>query len=591
MFTAVLVWLAFSLGIQQEFQFEMGRGTIAGACDVAVFAPCNSEEQWAFVADTSSHSLHQYRIRANEYELFRTYNADFGPDFNFGDGPYAVAVNDMPWDTNFGQVYVSWTHPNPWEINDGVEVYTIKLNSPGRGDLEPYGRFVGDAFVPIARAEGLCVDSEGSLFVLDYSIAIYKLNSDNLANKTWYSYETYYQLGTFLDISVNQSGIMHLLNTSSDAEIEQYTQDGQFIRLIQTREVNSAGGVSRGSGIDCHSPDESVWISMQSISGPGTVGANRWDRDLSGVEERTGPGYLIEPAGLEWKARWSSRRLNTSYSSPAKVLCRQSLFVADRAWDQLGNSKVVVFSEDAISVALPENAVAWWRFEGKIEENLTVRDTMGRNHGTVVGTVRPQQKLGHVRCGLEFEGGSFAWDSGVHIPDAPSLDFDINSFSIEGWIRTEAAGGIRTILDKRDSATGYHLYILNGQLGAQLMTGGAYRNFAASNPAYDLMDDNWHHFAVVFERANSLTPATKLFVDGDLIATDTQPLAGSVSNGADLLLGKHRDSANGMTGTLDEVTLYARALTEAEIAGIHAAGRAGKDLPAAQYQVQQPPVH
>ena len=78
----------------------------------------------------------------------------------------------------------------------------------------------------------------------------------------------------------------------------------------------------------------------------------------------------------------------------------------------------------------------------------------------------------------------------------------------------------------------------------------------------------WYHLAVP-----RLGATYSLYVDGVLIGTDTSSYA--VPDPAfQLTIGRAESFL--LTGLVDEVEFHRRALTAQEIAGIHAAGAAGK---------------
>src|SRR6185295_10055236 len=94
----------------------------------------------------------------------------------------------------------------------------------------------------------------------------------------------------------------------------------------------------------------------------------------------------------------------------------------------------------------------------------------------------------------------------------------------------------------------------------------------------DLRDGAWHHVAVTFQRTN--TSGGKMYVDGQQVSSfDPTSQQGDLTTSEPLLIGMHPNFPRldlNFRGGIDEVSLYGKALTAAEIAGIFNAGTGGK---------------
>jgi len=225
-------------------------------------------------------------------------------------------------------------------------------------------------------------------------------------------------------------------------------------------------------------------------------------------------------------------------------------------------------------VAPPLGLVSWWRGEGNAS------DDRGSNPGDIYGDVA--FSYGKVLQGFEFHS---VLGERVKVPDADPLDFGANAdFSIEAWIKAESAStayGVQTIVDKRytpndSTATGYALYLQNGKLACQLAVGGSAVNFGPVGN--DLRNDaKFHHVAVTVDRDSPT--GLKFYIDGVLCGTlNPTGKAGSLANADFFRIGTHaREALNApFKGVIDEVSLYNRALSEADIQSVYNAGRGGK---------------
>jgi len=137
------------------------------------------------------------------------------------------------------------------------------------------------------------------------------------------------------------------------------------------------------------------------------------------------------------------------------------------------------------------------------------------------------------------------------------------------WIKTSAAGADQTIISWGNAAAGQK-WMFRIQGTGELFAGvwGGYIKTAAA-----LNDGRWHHVAaVVPQTAAPSVNQIKLYVDGQLqtntTASSTQPintvLAGDVQIGS-FAYGEVQSAAL-FQGLLDDLRIYDRALTDAEIA-------------------------
>ena len=225
----------------------------------------------------------------------------------------------------------------------------------------------------------------------------------------------------------------------------------------------------------------------------------------------------------------------------------------------------------------PSGLVAAWRGEGH------AADFVGANHGVLKNGVGVAAGL--VGQAFELDG----IDDHVEIPDDPSLT-TTSAITVEGWINPSslAAGG--TVLSQYDSMQeqiGWGLVVLaGGSLRFTLNEGGAGNDpfFFADTTSPVVSANEWTHVAASFDAA---TDELKIFVNG----VDTETPAGSGATGlsgifnssAPVRIGAFRDINGDLVsffdGLIDEVSLYNRALSESEVAAIHAAGSNGKGLP------------
>jgi hypothetical protein len=233
---------------------------------------------------------------------------------------------------------------------------------------------------------------------------------------------------------------------------------------------------------------------------------------------------------------------------------------------------------------VPPNLVGWWPLDDTGTPGTTVLDIDalgnpaplgGTPKPSALGAGGPVPVPGVVGGALNFDG----IDDYVEIPDNAALDLGTGDFTIDAWIKTSQNTGVAAILDKRQSSPlqGYHLFTYNGNLFLQLAVSSFFGSVFANYPANTFIaNGNWHHIAVVVTRTSS--PSTvRWYVDGRDKGANPGPPPASLDNSAPLRLAVRSVSLNGYwKGTLDELELFNKALTETEVFTIFAAGRNGK---------------
>jgi hypothetical protein len=98
----------------------------------------------------------------------------------------------------------------------------------------------------------------------------------------------------------------------------------------------------------------------------------------------------------------------------------------------------------------------------------------------------------------------------------------------------------------------------------------ASNNQATYNPGVGvdtlLMDTNWHHvvYVITTSTTNSAAQTVQLYIDGVLTSGSFSGGGFTYSTNTDLTFGK-RNVGNNWGGSLDDVRIYSRGLTSAEI--------------------------
>jgi hypothetical protein len=228
-------------------------------------------------------------------------------------------------------------------------------------------------------------------------------------------------------------------------------------------------------------------------------------------------------------------------------------------------------AQDDSCTPLPSGLVSWYSAEGN------VNDSQGENHGRYV-QVPPRYTAGKV--GQAFDLGTRSNIDAVEVPDDPTLDFT-NAFTIEMWVAPAESG----------LATGQTFFISKGDLntvdtqsyGIMFTPDGRVVNRVGNGTTIDQLVstsaiplNQLTHVAATYDGAtlrvyvNGLSDGSRATFIGSLLNT-----SGPLVIGGAKFLG----SLSSAKVIVDEASLYNRALSDAEIASVFAAGSVGKCKP------------
>jgi hypothetical protein len=182
----------------------------------------------------------------------------------------------------------------------------------------------------------------------------------------------------------------------------------------------------------------------------------------------------------------------------------------------------------------------------------TTADSTGNGStGTLASTVWSAN--GRYGNGLTFNGTS----SRVNVADSGMLDFTIG-MTLEAWVNPTNLSNWRTVVIKETSGgLAYALYASDGSRPAvYINTGGG--DIGLTGPTA-LPTNTWTHLATTFDGAT-----LRLFVDGVQVASRAATGA-LLTSASPLRIGGNAVWGEYFAGDLDEVRLYGRALSAAEI--------------------------
>lgn len=203
----------------------------------------------------------------------------------------------------------------------------------------------------------------------------------------------------------------------------------------------------------------------------------------------------------------------------------------------------------------------------------------GGNHGTVNGPTLTSDRFGNANCAYSFDGAD------DYIALANEAHFDLRDFTIAMHVRLtdlpklpgSSMAGSYTLISK---GVNYGNFTLNltkfGGAGycrlsyAQRTSGGTWAGGAGGMVTLG----GFHHVAATVEGST-----LKLYVDGELVSTRADAPQRVLSN-EPVLIGRGESDAypRCLKGVVDDVRVYSRALSAAEIAELRQAAEGPPDL-------------
>jgi len=207
--------------------------------------------------------------------------------------------------------------------------------------------------------------------------------------------------------------------------------------------------------------------------------------------------------------------------------------------------------------------VGYWSLDDG--SGVTALDQSGnKNNGTLEGSA-PTWVDGISGKAVNFPGTNERLDCGN---GAPLDEIGNGSFSISFWMKSKDTVPLSNgrLFDKVETGNNYILLDSFGtanrfRFGLKIGNIGAIANFSEDTAPFDT---NWNHIALIINRTTDLATLYMNTIK-DATEIDLSSCPANCSNTANVAWGGKNDGANPYEGYLDELRIYNRVLTEAEI--------------------------
>jgi subtilisin-like proprotein convertase family protein len=227
--------------------------------------------------------------------------------------------------------------------------------------------------------------------------------------------------------------------------------------------------------------------------------------------------------------------------------------------------------------------INWWPGDGNAVDIIGHEDGVFTNIASADPAAPPPfYDAGEVQKAFKFDGTNSVLTFSTNV-----ANFGTNDFTVEFWINTVSTRSEEAVMEKRGvcnlgagwniryGVDNIHSGVNASKLGFELLTATA--DFGATS-SQAVNDGIWHHIALVRNGQNAL-----LYFDGALSTNITMTGVVDISNDQPFRVGQNVcqccDGTQPFSGSLDELTIYNRALCAAEVYDIFAAGGDGKRTP------------
>jgi chitodextrinase len=249
----------------------------------------------------------------------------------------------------------------------------------------------------------------------------------------------------------------------------------------------------------------------------------------------------------------------TTYQSTGLVSSTLYTFQV-QALDASGNVSATSSPASATTASAPAGTfVAYWPLNETV--GTTASDSSGLgNTGTLINS--PVWGAGKVGGGLLFDGTT----KYVNIPNSSSLSPTSNKITLEAWVYANTVTGTpQMIVSKPVSATTHVSPYFS--YGLSILAGGKVQFAIASGPstliraygASNLAPNTWYHLAGVYSGTNMT-----VYING-VAGTPVANTANLRTYTTPVRIGVNGGLGEPMNGTIDDVRIYSRALSQAEV--------------------------
>lgn len=222
---------------------------------------------------------------------------------------------------------------------------------------------------------------------------------------------------------------------------------------------------------------------------------------------------------------------------------------------------------EAPSIPISAGLLAYFPLDGNGD------DISGNNYRGISNDVTPaSNRKGEAGRSLEFTS------TNSYIRYGDILDIGLDDFSINTWVILDSSNGIYVPVSKSYYGSGPHRYgygIDNGKIRGFINWGGTYEvdpfiGYTSINTS------EWHMITITYDRDTNIT----LYLDGQLDRSRDMSESDGANMNSDYIfrIGEYENGLFNFEGHLDDISIYSKVLSQAEIDILYSGEESNKTL-------------
>ncbi|MEX1117202.1 MAG: LamG domain-containing protein [Terrimicrobiaceae bacterium] len=341
--------------------------------------------------------------------------------------------------------------------------------------------------------------------------------------------------------------------------------DADWLVMLRLRTEDSNGNRSQGILV----PASEVPAEVTNVVATGVDGGLEfsWERaeDPAGGFRITSPMHGFEAVDLPPGDR--AARLDGLENAR---LYQFQLEVVDRDGQAWPGPEIRAMAGEG--VAIPSDASAWWTFdESAIRSGYSIGDESGNGNTLFVGNDKVSLVDGVLGKALQFDGET----AYAKVLSPTPLAIGTGGFAVSFWIRQVATPNMTQRVFEFGGTGEPGLSIMANDTDVRVLFTAGETRYAPFYRGLE-MTNKWMHVVVNVDRAGDLS----IWVNGERLVAEDISVEADVEIAAApyLHLGRFKNATNpkhNWPGDLDQVRIFQRALTPAEIDALAAEGNSG----------------
>ncbi|MDP7001009.1 MAG: LamG domain-containing protein [Candidatus Poseidoniaceae archaeon] len=239
-----------------------------------------------------------------------------------------------------------------------------------------------------------------------------------------------------------------------------------------------------------------------------------------------------------------------------------------------GHGQLIDAQRSALDSRNPptQNLIGYWSLD---DTSGPITDSSGYQHSATTHGAPTYNATGRFGNAVDFDGTDDYFDTGSSIVEMIN---NSGEFTLSAWVNTTSNGSLQIINAGIGNSWLGTLIILSIEDGnARVAVPATDLNYPVILSNFDINDGQWHLITGTFFSSGNQS-VLKLYIDGSLDATisdftwDTRGLNHENQYNGDFYIGaenKDTPSEHFYSGVLDEIRIYDRALTTAEVSAFY----------------------